>query len=532
MLLAAAATAPGAAEDTRYHGTDPNRDPKAHTPFRIVAETPQDPRHRGILVSPQTIELVEGGQLVHSVPVPHPGPLTFPEIARAVADPRWIVEVSPGVFGVAAAIVQGPGTTVHFAAPATTELRLATDPPGVFLGGRGPGTTGRFEGVHVTSWDLARRAPSEDLTVPRPFVLYERGARLEIVRSEMAYLGADYVGAYGVAWREEGATGEATESEFHHCFFGAYTYEAKDIVFRDNVFRDNVYYGLDPHDYSTGLQAVGNEAYRNGSHGIIFSRFVTASTITGNNSYGNKGNGIVLDFESNGNVVSKNRVTGNDGDGIVLLQSSDNIVEGNVVSGNGIGIRANKTGAANVIRDNRIVGNDVGIEAYDGARELILAGNHVSKSRSAGMILAAPGTTVDGGRVEGGRNGVEVRQPAAVRNLELARVRDGIVVRPGGSATLEGLTVDATRIGVRIDPGAKATLERSTVDAPEAVRGELPPGPGNYLAPPPVPPRPFPWLAVAGVAAVASAVVFEALAVTRERRHRRLRQARSPAEAS
>ena len=143
-------------------------------------------------------------------------------------------------------------------------------------------------------------------------------------------------------------------------------------------------------------------------------------------------------------------------------------------------------------------------------------------SVQAGVVLDAPASTVRGGRVEGGVNGIEVRAPATLSAVSVSRARDGVVVRPGGSATMTRLAVRSSRIGIRVDPGATATLTESVVDAPTAVRGELPPDPANRLSPPPPPPREFPWLAIAGMVAVSSAVAFECLAFTRERRHRRL----------
>ncbi|MGH9001933.1 MAG: right-handed parallel beta-helix repeat-containing protein, partial [Acidimicrobiia bacterium] len=441
---------PRPSDDELYTGSDPNRNLRRHEPFRVVEHPAAvDARSLGIRLTPVAIELVQGGQLVRTLPFDGGRPVTFEEVARAVDDPAWIFAVSPGVFGLRAAFVQAPGTHVRFAAPGTTELRLAIDPPGVFLGGKGPGTTARFEGVKVTSWDLAARRPSQNVEDSiRPFVLYESGARLDIAHSEMAYLGSDHVGSYGVSWRLEGATGEVTDSVFHHCFFAVYTYEAKDLVFRRNVFRDNLYYGLDPHDATTGLVAEANEAFGNGSHGFIFSKYVTDGVLSGNHAHHNGGNGIVLDANSDRNLVTGNRVEDNQGDGIVLLGSSHNTVEDNVVSGNRIGVRANKPGQGNLVRRNRIEGNHIGVHAYDNATGLRLEDNEIEDSTQAGVIFEAAGATLRNGSVAGGDNGIEVRQAASVSGVEVRRARDGVVVGKGASARLDGLRIEVDRVGI------------------------------------------------------------------------------------
>jgi parallel beta-helix repeat protein len=508
-----------------YTGSDPNRNLRKYQPFRIVQyPAVVGERMLGLRLTPTAVELVQGGRLVRTVPFDGAREVAFEEVVRAVNDPAWIAEVSPGVFGVRAAFVQAPGTHVVFAEPGTREIRLATDPGGVFIGGQGPGTSARFAGVKVTSWDLAARRPSQDTSFLRPFVLYEDGARLDITRSEMAYLGSDYVGSYGVSWRLGGSTGEVTDSVFHHCFFGVYSYEAKDLVFRRNVFRDNLYYGLDPHDATTGVIAEANEAYGNGAHGFIFSKFVTDGVLRGNHAHDNGGNGIVLDASSDRNVVAGNRVENNQGDGIVLLGSSRNVVEDNVVTGNRIGVRANKAAADNIVRRNRIDGNDVGIHAYGGATKLTALDNEVEHSTQAGVILEAPGSVVRGGIVAGGGNAIELRTPAAVSGVEVRDARDGIVVRPGARGELERLRVRVRRVGVRVEPGASAALAGSRVVARTPTRGSVHIDSASRVGKPEHA-RPWPWLALAGVVAVGSAIVLETLAHARDRR---LRRALSP----
>jgi parallel beta-helix repeat protein len=507
--------------DPLYQGTDPNRHLKAYAPFSVV-EYPRevDARARGVKLTPTHLELVEGGRLVRKVPFDASQPVAFEAIALAVGDRTWIAETGSGVFGLRAAFVQDTGTTVRFAAPGTTELRLATDPPGVFVGGEGPSTTARFEGVKVTSWDLARKAPSQDVDAVRPFVLYAEGSRADIVHSEFAYLGSDRTGAYGVSFRKGGTTGEVTDSVFHDCFFGVYTYQARDLVFRRNVFRDNLFYGLDPHDYTTGIVAEDNEAYGNGTHGIVFSAEVTGGTVRNNYSHDNGQNGIVMDRRSDHNVITGNRVEHNGRDGIVLLGSSDNVVEDNVVTGHRTGVRTNQLAARNVIRHNRIEGNQVGVEAYGGASELTVEDNQVVGNSRAGIILEAPLSAVDGGKVGGGINGIDIRSAnAVISGVTIEAVDIGVVVRPKASAGLAQVSVRARRVGIQADPGGVVSVRGSNVKAATPIRGPVESVAENRFIEPRFLHR-APWLAVAGVLALACAIVLELLQLVRERKGR------------
>jgi parallel beta-helix repeat protein len=506
-----------------YQGSDPNRHPRPYAPFSIINHPDDAEAQAGVRAVKLTgthLELLQGGRLVRKVPFDASQPVPFEVIARAVGDRAWIAETAPGVFGLRAAFVQSTGTTVLFVAPGTKELRLATDSPGVFVGGQGPSTAARFEGVKVTSWNVSRREPSLDLDAARPFVVYEDSARLDIAHSEFAYLGSDRVGAYGVAFRKGGTTGEVTDSVFHHSFFGVYTYDAHDVVFRRNVFRDNLFYGLDPHDSTTGIVAEDNEAYGNGTHGIVFSADVTGGTLRNNHSHDNGLNGIVMDRRSNHNLIVGNRVEHNGRDGIVLLGSSDNVVEDNVVTGHRIGVRVNQPGARNVVRRNRIEGNQVGMEAYGGASDIAVVDNQVLGNSRTGVILEAPGSAVVAGKVAGGTSGIDIRSAnASVSGVTIEDVDTGVVVRPKAKADLEQLTVRARRVGLHADPGGVVTVRRSDVKATTPIRGQVQSVAENRFIGPKFLHR-APWLAVAGVIAVACAIGLEVLQLVRERRGR------------
>lgn len=499
-----------------HNGTDANRQlkrPDPPDPFNIV-KFPRDdlrPALRGVSLGGSAIELVQGGRLVRSIPFDAERPVRFEQVVAAIGD-SWIRQVEPGVFELTAAFVQQPVTDLIVAAPGVKEIRLVAR-PGVFFAGSVARV--RFEGVKVTSWDPIRRAPSEDYESARPFVLYQEASRLDIIRSEMAYLGSDRTEAYGVAWRVGGSTGEVTDSVFHHSFFGVYTYDAKDIVFRNNVFRDNVYYGLDPHDSSTGLVVENNEAYGNGSHGFIFSRFVTDGVVSGNHVHDNRGNGIVMDHTSDGNRITGNLVERNAKDGIVLLGSSNTIVENNMVRANKVGIRVNQPSLRNRIEGNQVEDNVVGLHLYGGAAESMIVGNKVTGAKKAGMVLDAPRSTVQGGQIRNAPLGLDLRSVTSVSETTVTEVERGVLVRPKGVADLKALEVRASGSGIEVEPGGQASVAGSRVTARVPVHGALHSSTGNILVTirdrSPVPEPDSRWPVVAGVAIILLAIPLEVL---------------------
>ncbi len=475
------------------------------SPFRVTKYPCARPLEvRALLVEPGALELTEGGQLARRITFPPSaeGEVSFEAIVEAVADPAWVAEVAPGVFELAAAFVQAPGTAVTVAAPRVQTLRLLNR-PGVFFGGKG--ASARFDGVSVTSWDPERQAPDEDPVDGRPFVLYQETARLDVINSEMAYLGSDRGSAYGVAWRLGGSTGEVLGSTFAHNFFGVYTFEATDIVFRDNVFRDNVLYGFDPHDFTTGLVVEDNEAYGNGSHGFIVSRSVTDSMLRRNHAHDNAGNGIMMDSSSDRNRIEANVVENNAKDGIVLFGSAENVVVDNVVRNNRVGIRVNGVeSTANRIEANLVEGHEIGLQAYGGAADTVIVDNTILDSSVMGMALEAPRSQVLGGEIRGGPRGVGIRTATSVSGMRISDVDEGVVVSDTGIADLDQLEVTARRSSLRVEDGGLVELQGSTMTPPAFGPGDTDDDDSD-------------WLPFAGVAAILTAVFLELVRWRRER---------------
>jgi parallel beta-helix repeat protein len=484
-----------------YNGTDPSRQLEAYVPFRIITyPCPRPVEERAIFLHAGSIELIAGGQLVRSFPFSTDETVPFERVVEAIADPTWAAEVEPGVFELSAAFVNGEGTSVTIAAPRITELRLL-DLPSVFFGGLG--STARFEGVLVTSWDPDLDAPDQEPADGRPFVLYQESARLDVIGSEMSYLGSDRTAAYGVSWRVGGSTGEVLDSTFAHNFFGVYTFEAADIVFRGNVFRDNILYGFDPHDFSTGLVVEENEAYGNGSHGFIVSRSVTDSVLRRNHSYQNGGNGIMMDTSSDRNRIEANLVENNVKDGIVLLGSAENVVIDNVVRNQRVGIRLTGVeSTGNRIEANLVEGHEIGLQAYGGASEMVAVDNTVLDSSAMGMALEAPRSEVRGGEIRGTPRGVGIRTATSLSGVVISDVDEGVVVADTGIADLDQLQVTAREESVRLSAGGLVEVRGSTMLPPafESVETDD-----------------TEWLPFAGVGAILTAVLLELNRWRRER---------------
>jgi parallel beta-helix repeat protein len=204
-------------------------------------------------------------------------------------------------------------------------------------------------------------------------------SRMDIVDSEVAWLGYYAAESYGLVWKVIGSAlnlydlvqvrGNIVDSNIHHNYFGIYTFGHQDGMWTGNQVHDNVQYGFDPHDDSDDLLIEDNDVYDNGNHGIIASKRCDHVIIRNNRSYSNAGNGIMLHRSSNDGLVEQNETYLNGDSGIALFASARTLVRNNTVLDNDkYGIRLSMGAADNDIRDNQI-GNSgqYGIYFYRGS---------------------------------------------------------------------------------------------------------------------------------------------------------------------
>ncbi|MEV5412775.1 right-handed parallel beta-helix repeat-containing protein [Thermopolyspora sp. NPDC052614] len=260
------------------------------------------------------------------------------------------------------------------------------------------------EGVTITSWDPATGGPDTDPHIPagapadargRAFIRvisYMDGAtpresRMDVVDSDLGYLGYYAAESYGVSYKARGCDaanipicdalnvyGKQINSRFHHNYFGVYTYNAYGMDFIDSEYDHNIAYGLDPHDDSDHLTITGNKFHHNGNHGLICSQRCDHLLIADNESYSN---GIPPYIPEGDDDPSDNQVHG------IMLHRGviDTIVENNVVTDhpNGAGI-AIFDSVGNVVRNNRITGAEYGLRYSVGTRDAETTGNVVTDS--------------------------------------------------------------------------------------------------------------------------------------------------------
>lgn len=312
--------------------------------------------------------------------------ITLPELARAlnnktllenVGEKKWILRKNLFIDDGVTLIIDGEDV----------EWLLLKSEKDRFAWIKAEGGNLIISGTKITSWDETKKEHDTEVGDGRAYVLQKSNGRMDILNSEMAYLGYagapnrgnPYGGPYGVSWkihndtfRQELSTGNLIGSSIHHNFFGVYTFGVTGIRMSDNKVFENQEYGIDPHDDSNNLLIENNQVFRNGNHGIIASKRCFSNIIRDNFTMNNRLHGIMLDRDSNNNLVTGNYSFGNV-NGMALYHSSENIIVGNVFMENRFGIRANNFSHDNYFGYNTIEGNKKGVFLYGESKD-----NHIS----------------------------------------------------------------------------------------------------------------------------------------------------------
>jgi len=247
--------------------------------------------------------------------------------------------------------------------------------------------------TRITSWDSAANGPDTETEAYRRAYIRARSkldpdgvtaheSRMDVINSEICYLGSQNSEAYGLTWKVVDTTavyippgstktlfdlvnvyGDIINSRIHHNHFGVYTYGHEGGQWLHNEVDHNLRYGFDPHDDSDNLVIENNNVHHNGWHGIIASKRCDNGVLRNNQSWNNgldlvnpHGHGIMLHRSCDDWVIEGNQVMGNADTGIAIFACDRTVIRNNVcVSNANAGIRLS-VGSS----DSRVEGNEVG----------------------------------------------------------------------------------------------------------------------------------------------------------------------------
>lgn len=318
------------------------------------------------------------------------------------------------------------------------ELRILSV-PGTVLNLRAHGGSLSFLNTKVVSWDEEAMTYDTNVTDGRSYVSVisevinddvnytcegnpknNMGeARMDIVDSEVGYLGYNASESYGLTWKVRGfctngsnpeifdtvnVYGNIYNSKIHDNYFGIYTYGHQQGDWRENDMYDNIQYGFDPHDDSDLLNIHDNTVWGNGNHGIIASKRCNNVSIQNNVVWGGDQAGLFLHRSTDYAIVKGNWVYNNSDAGLAIMESYNANVTDNVFENNKYGIRFSVGSNDNVFSDN-IIDNSTkyGVYSYEGSdlpyvsatgrsQDNVFSGNQISGGLETIKLKESDGT--------------------------------------------------------------------------------------------------------------------------------------------
>jgi parallel beta-helix repeat protein len=245
-----------------------------------------------------------------------------------------------------------------------------------------------ISGTKITSWDTAVGGPDLDPTVNGRAYIEVRSAlstngvtplesRMNIINSEICFLGSRNGGAYGLVWKVDGSTatnlppnspgsvfdrvnvfGTIVNSRIHDNYRGIYAYGAQGMQWLDNEVYNNTDSGLNLDESSSSLLIQGNSIHHNGTYGIVAVKRCDRLAILGNTCSSNADSGILLQRNSNDSLVEGNLCLNNGDSGIGLTAIFRTTVRSNLLAGNAYaGLRVDLGSADNLIINNESASN-------------------------------------------------------------------------------------------------------------------------------------------------------------------------------
>ncbi len=372
--------------------------------------------------------------------------ITVPELAAKLTAQSFtnlLLDQGNGIWLLKANVLINPTAQLSVIDP-VKELRLESIPGNFVNINAYRGGYLLINAIKVTSWDSATNVVDQNTANGRSYLVAQEGGRMDIVNSEIAYLGWGANEVSGLAWRKRltsanattGATGTVQGSNIHDNYYGLFASGAYGLKILNNQVHNNLGYGIDARDSSEALEIASNDVFANADNGLVIGRQSQNNQVHDNQVHDHTQDGIVLEQSATANLISNNNAF-NNRTGIALSQASANQVQNNQLHNNvtGVTLEAKYSPSApidNITTGNQVVSNTIdsnssyGIYLYARADRNTLAGNTVTHSGINGIYIKSGGNLLNKNTVSNGVAGIvilggENEQPplGAVPALEL-----------------------------------------------------------------------------------------------------------------
>ena len=158
-------------------------------------------------------------------------------------------------------------------------LKLKSDKNG-FIGLQSNNGNILIENTKITSWDEENQVPDANYEDGRSFILARQNGRMDVINSELSFLGYDDSLKSGIVWHTTNKpdnyliTGQILNSKFYNNYSSIYLSSTTEMMIINNEIAHNIQYGIDIRNKSTNnLLIKNNWLYDNGKNNCTQALF-------------------------------------------------------------------------------------------------------------------------------------------------------------------------------------------------------------------------------------------------------------------
>ena len=158
-------------------------------------------------------------------------------------------------------------------------LKLKSDKNG-FIGLQSNSGNILIKNTKITSWDEENQMPDTNYEDGRSFILARQNGRMDIINSELSFLGYDDSLKSGIVWHATNKpdsyliTGQILNSKFYNNYSSIYLSGTTGIMIINNEIAHNILYGIDIHNESVNNLIIKNNwLYDNGKNNCTKALF-------------------------------------------------------------------------------------------------------------------------------------------------------------------------------------------------------------------------------------------------------------------
>lgn len=207
------------------------------------------------------------------------GVVTLPQIYEALNQAPVLEKLNNKEWLLKTNLLVKKGVTLVIDDSEVSWLKLKSDQTG-FVWLQSNGGNILIKNTKITSWDAGNQTPDTNYEDGRSFILAKQNGRMDILGSELSFLGQENGLKSGVAWHATDnsansylITGQVINSKFYHNYSGLYLSGTTEVIIANNEVADSAEYGISVRHGATNLLINNNWIHDDRNYNFITQKY-------------------------------------------------------------------------------------------------------------------------------------------------------------------------------------------------------------------------------------------------------------------